>query len=120
MKNRKRVLIVLMILIIIIASALGVVLVFGGKRAKELADFKEKVENYACELAKKENYTQEICENFPNVCIIYYEELIRFEYVKSNLENPMNHREVALDKKSYVKVEWENDKAVCTYIHKED
>lgn len=120
MKNKKRVLIVLLILIIILASTLGVVLVLGGKRDQEIADFKEKVENYACELAKKENYTQEICENFPNVCNIYFEELIRLEYVKSNLENPMNHREVGLDKKSYVKVEWENDKVVCTYIHKED
>lgn len=120
MKNKKRVLIVLLILIIIVAITLGVVLVLGGKRAKEIADFQDKIESYACDLAEKENYTQEICENFPNVCNIHYEELIRFEYIKANEENPMNHREIVLDTKSYVKVEWKNDKAVCTYIHKEE
>lgn len=120
MKNKKRVLIILMILIIILSITLGVVLVFGGKRAKEIADFQEKIENLACDLAKNENYTQEICENFPNVCNIHYEDLIRLEYIKANDKNPMNHREVVLDTKSYVKVEWKNEKVECTYIHKEE
>ena len=99
MKNKKRVLTILLILIAITTIILAIVLVFGGMREKEI----------------EENYTKEICEGFDYLCKIHNDKLIARDYIKSNLKNPLTGKKASEDTKNYVEVTWKEDKIKCTY-----
>ena len=117
MKDRKRVLTILLILIIVITIILAVVLVFGGIKTKQLQKYHEELEQAACKLASNENYTESICEGFPYLCKVKYDKLLSKEYVKSNLKNPLTNKSVSEDTKSYIKISLKDNKMICT--HKE-
>lgn len=117
MKNKKRVLTILLTLIIIITIILAVVLIFGGIKTKEINDYHEKLENAACKLADDENYTEALCEGFEYLCNVKYERLIDKKYIKNNLKNPLNNKLVSEDTKSFVQISWKDGKMICT--HKE-
>lgn len=115
MKNKKRVLTILLILIAITTIILAIVLVFGGMREKETEKYHETLEEAACKLAKDENYTKEICEGFDYLCKIHNDKLIARDYIKSNLKNPLTGKKASEDTKNYVEVTWKEDKIKCTY-----
>lgn len=117
MKNKKRVLTILLALIIIITIILVVVLIFGGIKTKEINDYHEKLEKAACKLAEDENYTEALCEGFEYLCKVKYERLIDKKYIKNNLKNPLNNKLVSEDTKSFVQISWKDGKMICT--HKE-
>lgn len=114
MKNKKRVLTVLLILIVIIASFLALVLLYGGKKDKELNAYYETLEKATCQLVKDENYTKEICEAYSYLCKVHLDKLVNKEYINSNLTNPLTGKKASDDTKSYVEVTWK-DKAECKY-----
>lgn len=117
MKDKKRVLIILLILIVLITIILGIVLIFGGIRTKKITDYRERLESAACELATKENYTENICKAFPSLCIVHYDKLINSDYIDEDLKNPFNNKKVSEDTKSYIEITWQDNKMICT--HKE-
>ena len=117
MKDKKRVLTILLILIIVIAIILAVVLIFGGIKTKQLQTYHEKIEQATCKLAEDENYTETICEAFPYLCKVKYEKLLNSEYINKDLKNPLTNKKMSEDSKSYVEITWKNDKMICT--HKE-
>lgn len=117
MKNKKRVLITLLVLMAIDASILAIVLILGGIKDKEINEFYDNLETKACELAKKENYTKELCQGFGYLCKVKYEKLISLDYIDENLKNPITNKSVSEDTKSYIQVTFKGDKIVCE--HKE-
>lgn len=117
MKDKKRVLTILLILIIVLAIILSIVLILGGKKAKEYDKFKFKLEQATCEMATKENYTETLCEAYASLCKVRYETLIRYEAIDGNLTNPITHEKVNENTSNYVEVIWKDGKMTCT--HKE-
>lgn len=117
MKNKKRVLTILLILIIAISTFLAIVLVFGGMKSKQLDEYHEKLENYACKLANDENYTEEICNGFEYLCKVKYEKLIDRGYINKDLKNPLTKKKISDDTSSYIQITWKDGKMICT--HKE-
>lgn len=115
MKNKKRVLTILLILISIVTIILAIVLIFGGIREKEIEKYYQTLEDATCKLVKEENYTKEICEAYENLCNVHMDKLISREYISSNLINPLTGKKASEDTKSYVKVIWKDDKVYCTY-----
>ena len=115
MKNKKRVLTILLVLIILIAVLLSIVLVFGGLREKEINKYHQTLEDAACKLAKKENYTEEICEAFGYLCEVHNDKLIAREFIKGNLVNPLTGKKASEDTNNYVKITWKDNKMKCTY-----
>ena len=119
MKDKKRVLTILLILIIFVAMILLNVNLFGGKKAKEVRDFQAKVETAACDLAKKEGYTKSLCDNFSYLCNINFEKLINNEMIDGDLINPLTGNKIKEDNKGFVNITWnENKEMICKY--KED
>ncbi len=115
MKNKKRVLTILLILIVITAIILAIVLVCGGIKEKEIEKYHQTLEEAACKLANEENYTKEICEAYEYLCNVHTDKLIARDYIKSNLINPLTGKKASEDTKSYVKVVWKDSKVNCTY-----
>lgn len=115
MKNKKRVLTILLVLIVIITIILAIVLIFGGMREKQIEKYHQTLEEAACKLAVDENYTKEICESFEHLCKFNNSTLIARDYIKSNLKNPLTGKKASEDTKSYVEVTWKEDKIKCTY-----
>ena len=117
MKDKKRVLTILLILIIVIAIILAVVLIFGGVKTKQLQTYHKELETAACKMAKNENYTEEICNAFPYLCKVKYEKLLSNEYIKKDLRNPLTEKKMSDDTKSFIEIKWKDGKMICT--HKE-
>ncbi len=117
MKDKKWLLSVLKLLIIVLTFFLGIILVFGGLKDKQVKKFEKVMETAACKLAEDEGYTESICRGFENLCQVHYEKLISRKYIDENLKNPLNHKKVKEDKNSYILVSWQDDKIKCT--HKE-
>lgn len=115
MKDKKRVLKVLAVLIIAIMAVLGIVLIFGSIKDKQVKDFYAEVEGNACKYAKDENLTKELCEAFNNLCKIRISTLINNEYIEESLQNPINKRNLKNDVNSYVQISWKNGKMICEY-----
>lgn len=115
MKNKKRVLIILLTLIIILLTILCIVLFFGGLREREINEFKETVENKTCEFAKKENYTETICNSYENLCKIRFKTLIDKEYLSKDMINPITNNKISEDTDVYVEILWKDGKISCTY-----
>ena len=115
MKNKKRVLTILLVLIVINIIILAIVLIFGGIREKEIKIYHQTLEDATCKLVKEENYTKEICEAYDYLCKVHTDKLIARDYIKSNLQNPLTGKKASEDTNSYVNVTWEDGKAICTY-----
>lgn len=115
MKNKKRILIILLILIVIVLVILGTVLALGGIKNNEFVEFKQDIENAACEYAENENFTKEICLGYENLCKVRYSTLINRKYLSADLVNPMTDKKISDDTTSYVQISWEDDKMICTY-----
>ncbi len=115
MKNRKRVLNIILVLIIIILVILSIVLILGGKKSREYSNFINKVENSTCKYAKDENITEAICEAYPSLCKVSYETLINREYLSKNLTNPLTNKKIEDDKYAYITITWNNGEVVCSY-----
>ncbi len=115
MKNKKRVLTILLVLIVITAIILAIVLIFGGIREKEIEKYHQTLEDATCKLVKDENYTKEICEAYDYLCRVHMDKLIARDYIKSNLKNPANGKKASEDTNSYVDVTWKDGKVSCTY-----
>lgn len=117
MKNKKRVLTILLVLIISITIFLAIILIFGGIKSKQMDEYHKKLENYACQLAKDESYTEEICNGFEYLCKVKYEKLIDRGYINKDLKNPLTKKKISDDTKSYIEISWKDNKMICT--HKE-
>lgn len=117
MKNKKRVLITLLVLIIIDASTLAIILVLGGINDKKINEYYKNLETKTCEMAKKERFTKELCESFNYLCRVKYNKLITLDYIEPNLKNPITNKSVSEDTRSYIQVTFEDGKMVCE--HKE-
>lgn len=115
MKNKKGILIFLVILILIITVILVSVTFLGGKINKEREEFKGKVEKSACEYVINENVTSRICEHYSDLCKINFKTLMDYDYLKNNLYNPIKKENIEEDKDSYIQVVWENSTPKCTY-----
>ena len=115
MKDKKRVLKILMIMIIIFAIILAIVLVLGGFKAKQYEEYQNTLEQSACKMAEDENYTEAICEGFESLCKVHFDKLIIREYVDKNLKNPITHDFAANDKNSYINITFKNNQAICNY-----
>ena len=115
MKNKKRVLIILLTLIIIVLIVLGIVLLFGGIRNKAINDFKTEVSEAACNFASEENYTEAICNAYENLCKIRFSTLISADYLSADLINPRSNIQISEDTSSYVQISFSEDKMICTY-----
>lgn len=117
MKNKKRVLLVLIILIGLIIIILSGILICGNLKEQKIKDYYKTIEAAACKLATEENYTESICEAFTGLCKIKYEKLISRDYIKNDLVNPETKIKTGDNTSSYVEITWNNDKMICT--HKE-
>lgn len=117
MKNKKRVLVTLLVLIVVDASILAIVLVLGGLKDRKVNEFYENLETKACEMAQKERFTKELCESFDYLCKVKYEKLISLDYINANMKNPMTNKSVSEDTRSYIHVTFKDGKMVCE--HKE-
>ena len=115
MKNKKRVLISLLILIVIVLAILGPVLVCGGMKNKEINEFETKVAQAACDYASEENFTEAICNAYENLCKIRYNTLITHECLSADLINPRTNEPISENTTSYVQITWEDNKMICTY-----
>lgn len=115
MKDKKRVLQIILITILIIATILAVVLIVGGLQNKKLIDYQTKLEAAACKMADEENYTEAICEGFENLCKVHFDKLINRDYIDGSLKNPITKKAISDDTKSYVQVKFKDENMVCTY-----
>ena len=115
MKNKKRTLIILLVLIIVILIILGIVILFGGIRDREIKSFYKQIEETACDYAEGENLTEGLCDAYDNLCRVKYSTLISWGYLDENLENPLTHEKVSENTTNYVEITWEEDKMICTF-----
>lgn len=114
MKNKKRVLTILLVLICIILGILIIVTAVGGHYVKEQEKFKDILSKAACEFAEEENYTVELCNAYTSLCKVHYDKLIGKGKLDGNLKNPITKKRVSEDTKSYVEITWEKGKMICT------
>ncbi len=105
----------LLIMIITVAIILGIVLIFGGIKAKQYDDYKEELETSACKMAEEENYTEAICKGFENLCKVKFEKLVNNNYIKESLKNPLTNELAGNDSKSYIEITFNNNKMICDY-----
>lgn len=115
MKNKKRTLIILLVLIIVLIVILGIVILFGGMKDREIKEFYQTIEEITCEYAEGENITEALCDGFSNLCHVKYDTLISWGYLDGNLENPKTGESVSEDDTSYVEITWEDNKMICTF-----
>ena len=115
MKNKKRILIILLVLIIVILFVLGAVILFGGIKDKEIKRFYKQIEEITCDYAEGENLTESLCDAYDNLCRVKYSTLISWGYLDENLENPLTHEKVSENTADYVEITWKEDKMVCTF-----
>ncbi len=115
MKDKKRVLTIILVLIIIIAIILAIVLIFGGLKNQKVENFQKSISDAACQMAEDEHYTESICEGFEGLCKVHLEKLITRKYVDNNLVNPLTKKIITDDKNSYVQISFKNNKMICTF-----
>lgn len=115
MKNKKRVLTILLSLIAVVAVVLLVVLILGGSVDSRINKFKSEVEGKTCEYAQKENVNKRICEYFSDLCKVKFKTLINYKYLDENMENPLKKTTISKDTDSYVQITWEEGTPHCSY-----
>ena len=118
MKDKKRViLIILSSLIILVSVILVIVLTMGGIVNKKIREYHHTLEVAACKYAKDYNITADIVNAFPDKAIINFKTLVELEYIKKDLYNDVKKKN-AYDDSGYVLVNWTNNQMIC--IYKED
>lgn len=117
MKDRKRVLTVILVLIVIVAVMLTIVLVFGGTKNKQVNDYYETLEETACKYATDNNYTANILKAYSTLSRMHYDILTSSGYIDGDLTNPLTNVKVSDDTKSYIEIKWVDGTMICT--HKE-
>lgn len=117
MKDRKRVLTIILVLIIIIAVFLTIVLVFGSVKTKQMNEYYANLEEVACKYATDNNYTEKILLAYSTLGKMHYDILINSGYIDGDLTNPLTHVTISDDTTSYIEIAWVDGTMICT--HKE-
>lgn len=115
MKNKKRVLIILLVMILIVLTILGTVLVFGGIKNKEINEFQTKVAEAACKYVNAEYNNPSLLEAYPHLSKIKYSTLINGGYLDEELINPLTGEKIKDNNTNYVEITFTDSKYVCTY-----
>ena len=115
MKDKKRViLIVLSLLILFVAITLVIILTLGGIAKKKENEYHHALETAAYKYARDYNITADIISAFPDKAIINLKTLVDLEYVKKSLTNEVKKINV-YDDNGYVLISWTNNQMICIY-----
>lgn len=94
---------------------LGLVLILGGIKSKQLTKYKNTVNEAACTYAVDDNLTEALCSGFEKLCKVYFDKLIDREYLDADIINPITKEKVKNNTSDYVQITWENDRMMCNY-----